>query len=297
MTPCAAPRVSAERPGRRPGRAAATRVAAALASLLAGATPQALAAPPAPHLAPQRANVVETTFESVDAVVAGQWEFPQITPAPLVVLLPASASVDRDGLPSGADNPPSDGIYHQLARALVDAGFAVFRYDSPGTGRSSHGRYATERSTALEGFARAVDHARVDTSQVYLLGHSASTDAIVGIYPRYEAINPVAGVILLSNRVGETDLVRVGAPTLIVVTDKNPDDLYQHGRFPADARARQTEPKLSTELVTVPEADHSLLSAEETSEGKRYSFDPRVTEAVLRWLGQRRGSAPSMTAG
>lgn len=248
-------------------------------------------APPAPHLAPSRANVVETTFNSVDAVVAGQWEFPESTPAPLVVILPASTNVDRHGLPKGADVEPGDGIYAQLAARLLREGFAVFRFDSPGTGRSGRGRFSTERSTALEAYTRAVDHARVDTSRVFLLGHSGSTDAIVGIYPRYEAANPLGGVVLLSNRVGETDLLRVEAPVLIVVTDKNPDDLYQHGRFPTDARSRAEDRDLPTTLVTIPDAEHSLLT--ETGEGvdKRYAFDPRAVTALLEWLGRRSAGA------
>ena len=238
---------------------------ATAACLLFGSAAAALAAPPAPHLAPSRANVVETTFQSVDATVAGQWEFPERTPAPLVVIVPASPNVDRHGLPKGADVEPEDGIYAQLAAKLLERGYAVFRFDSPGTGRSGRGRFATERSTALEAYTRAVDHARVDTDRVFLLGHSGSTDTVVGIFQRYHDANPLAGVVLLSNRVGETDLLRVEAPVLIVVTEKNPDDLYQHGRFPTDARSRAEDKILPTELVTIPEADHSLLS--ESGEG------------------------------
>ncbi|MFN2375655.1 MAG: alpha/beta hydrolase [Candidatus Binatia bacterium] len=228
---------------------------------------------------------VDTTFESVDATVSAQWEFPARTPAPLVVLIPASESVDRDGLPPGYGEDPSTGIYAQFARKLLEAGFAVFRYDSPGTGRSSSGQFCTVRSTALEAYTRAVDHPKVDISHVFLLGHSASTDTIVGIYTRYAAVQPPAGVVLLASIVGETDIVRVEAPTLIVVSDKTPDDVYKHGQFPADARSRHTEKKLETSLVNLPGAEATLLTpTDKNGGGKHYSIDPRAVDATLNWL-------------
>jgi pimeloyl-ACP methyl ester carboxylesterase len=260
--------------------------------LLAGVPAAALALPEAPAAASAGTAVekIETTFESVDATVSAQWEFPARTPAPLVVLLPASEAVDRDGLPPGYGEDPSTGIYAQLARKLLDAGFAVFRYDSPGTGRSSQGQFSTVRSTALEAYTRAVDHPKVDGAHVFLLGHSQSTDTIAGIYPRYAAVRPPAGVVMLANLVGETDIVRIDAPTLIVVSDKTPDDIYQYGQFPTDARQRSTDRKLETSLVTINGAEATLLTpTDKNGGGKLFSIEPRAVDATLEWLKGRLG--------
>lgn len=238
--------------------------------------------------APSAIERVETTFQSVDATVSGQWEFPAKTPAPLVVLLPASESVDRDGLPAGYGEDPSNGIYAQFAKALVEAGFAVFRYDSPGIGRSSSGQFSTTRSTALEGYTRAVDHPKVDRDHVFLIGHSASTDSVVGIYPRYAEACPVDGVVLLASIIGETDILRVDAPVLIVVSDKTPDEIYQHGQFPVDARSRNKDKKLETTLKTLTGAEETLLSSTDKPDGgKHYALDPRAVEATIEWLRAR----------
>jgi len=239
----------------------------------------------APAVTAPAVEKVETTFESVDATVSAQWEFPAHTPAPLVVLLPASEAVDRDGLPPGYGEDPSTGIYAQFARKLLAAGFAVFRYDSPGTGRSSPGQFSTVRSTALEAYTRAVDHPKVDPEHVFLIGHSASTDSVVGIYPRYAAVRPPAGVVLLANVVGETEIVNVDAPTLIVVSDKTPDEIYQHGQFPKDARERSTTKKLETSLVVLSGAEETLLSpVDKNGGGKIYSIEPRAVDATIDWL-------------
>ncbi|HXC52998.1 MAG TPA: alpha/beta hydrolase [Candidatus Limnocylindrales bacterium] len=260
--------------------AIASAACALTAVLLAPATAHALA--DAPAAAPQGIEKVETTFESVDATVSAQWEFPAHTPAPLVVLIPASEAVDRDGLPPGYGEDPATGIYAQFARKLLAAGFAVFRYDSPGTGRSGPGQFCTVRSTALEAYTRAVDHPKVDGEHVFLIGHSASTDTVVGIYPRYAAVRPLAGVVLLANIVGETEIVGVAAPTLIIVSDKTPDEIYQHGQFPRDARVTK---KLETSLVVLPGAEETMLSPiDKSGGGKIYSIEPRAVDAVLEWL-------------
>ena len=48
------------------------------------------AAPAGPQSSTEkRPSIVETTFESVDATIAAQWNFPDRSPAPLVVFIPA----------------------------------------------------------------------------------------------------------------------------------------------------------------------------------------------------------------
>ncbi len=232
----------------------------------------------------KRPRVEETTFKSVDATISAQWEFPAVTPAPLVVILPATSGVDRHGLPPGHSDRPEIGIYNQLAKRMVEAGFAVFRYDNAGTGKSGRGHYSTDRSTSLEAYVRAVDHARVDTDHVFLFGHSGSTSAIAGIYPRYESVKRPAGVILLSNRVGETEAMRIAAPTLLIVSEALPDDQYQRGRFVKEARDRHTEAELATDLVTIGDCDHALLTSVERSRGKVYSIHKKAVDAILTWL-------------
>jgi pimeloyl-ACP methyl ester carboxylesterase len=254
-------------------------------------------APPA-HAAPapnaqsstqQRPEVVQTTFQSVDATIAAQWEFPQHTPAPLVVLIPGGGRMDRNGWMPGMGENPEHGIYAQLAKRLVESGFAVFRYDKPRAGRSSPGQCATQRSNALEAYTRAVEHPRIDPARVFLLGHNLGTDTIAAIYPRFAAVAKPAGTVLVDNAVGESDAVRIEAPTLIVNADADPDDRVQYGQFVAEARRKVEGHKLDTELVIIEHSQTGLLSTNETGKDVFYTLDPRATDAVLRWLMQHRG--------
>jgi alpha-beta hydrolase superfamily lysophospholipase len=239
--------------------------------------------------ATERPQTVQTTFQSVDATLAAQWDFPAQTPAPLVVLIPGGGRMDRNGWMPGMGENAAHGIYAQLTKRLVESGFAVFRYDKPGAGRSGPGHFATERSNALEAYTHAIEHPRVDPERVFMLGHGLGTDTIAAIYPRFAAVTRPAGAVLLDNAVGESDGVRIEAPTLIVNPGKDPDDKFQYGAFVADARSKVEGRKLETELVILEGAQPGLLATSETGKDVYYTLDSRATDAVVRWLMQHRG--------
>jgi alpha/beta superfamily hydrolase len=268
-----------------PARARAAAAAGVLTLL--SVTPASLAAPPPP--APEgadRDHTVETTFQSVDATIAGQWDFPAHTPAPLVVIIPSQGRLDREGRPPGLGEEPGHGMYGELADALVKAGFAVFRFDKPGAGRSAPGQFATERSNALEAYTRAVDHARIDRDHVFLLGHSLGSDSIAGIYARYQAVAPPRGVIFFDNNVGERMSLDVKAPLLIVNPNKDPDDRYTFGEFVVEARNVAPGGKLETSLVLIDDAEPGLL-APTVVDNETLELHPRAIAAAVEWLRKR----------
>jgi len=260
----------------------AAGVAAVLTISLPAPTARAAGAAPGTSTTP-RDQVVQTTFESVDAVLAAEWDFPAHTPAPLVVLIPCQGRLDRDGRPAGLGEEPVEGMYAKLAKALVGAGFAVFRFDKPGAGRSAPGRFATERSNAIEAYTRAVDHARIDTDQVFLLGHSEGTDTIAGIYSRYEAVAPPKGVVFLDSVVGERMSMEVKAPLLIINPNKDPDDRFTYGEFVVETRKSASEGKLATDLKLIEGAEPGLL-APSVGETETLDLHPSAITAVVEWL-------------
>jgi len=261
--------------------------AVAVATLTFG-TPSGVAAPAPEDRKPARPSVVQTTFKSVDAVLAAQWDFPTQSPAPLVVLIPSGGRIDRNGWHPGLGEDASHGIYAQLTSELVAKGFAVFRYDKPGAGRSSPGRFATERSNAIEAYTRAIDHARVDPERVFLLGHSIGTDTIAGIFPRFEAVAAPVGTVLLDSMVGETASLRIKAPTLIVNSGRDPDDRYQYGEFVVESRERAEGKEMETELVVIDRDKRGLLSESSKNGATVLTLDPRATGAIVDWLMRHR---------
>ena len=257
--------------------------------MLLTATRVAAAVTPGDGKIANRPSTVQTTFQSVDATLAGQWDFPAAGQAPLVVIVPPGGRVDRNGWPPGADFELGKGVYQHLAELLVEKGYAVFRFDAPGAGRSSPGHWATDRSNALEAYTRAIDHARVDTERVFLLGHGSGTATIAAIFERFEQANPLNGVALLGNRVGERQALELSPPLLLVVGEKYPDDLYQHGRFVLDARKHHDESKLETTLVSIEGSDSSLVREVTDNGAPGLALRPEATRALLDWLASHRG--------
>ncbi len=237
--------------------------------------------------------MVETTFESVDATIAAQWDFPDRSPAPLVVLIPAGGRLDRNGWHAGTGQSPEHGMYAALARELVRAGFAVFRFDKPGAGKSSRGRFATERSNALEAYTRAIDHSRIDPDNVFLVGHAGGTDTIAGIYPRYVEVLEPAGVAFLNNAVGENESLRIDVPLLIVNAGKNPDDRFQYGSFIVETRKKRSDGGLDTDLVIIEDAEPGLLSSRKAGNDTVYTVDPAAVRATVSWLSGKVGRGRS----
>jgi hypothetical protein len=239
----------------------------------------------------QRKRVVETTFKSVDATLAGQWDFPERSPAPLVVIVPSSASLDRNGWPPAMGEDPETGLYARLTETLVQNGFAVFRFDGPGTGRSGRGNFSTDRSNALEAYTRAVDHARVDPDNVFMLGHAKGSTTVATIYGRYKHVLPPAGVVLVHNSVGEQMSLQIDAPLLIVNPAKDPDDRYRYGEFVVEARANDEDRKLKTELVIIQGAEPGGLSPPDPEHPDTIRMHPKATQAIVDWLRVRHAAS------
>jgi alpha/beta superfamily hydrolase len=269
-------------------------VAVAIAAI---ATP-ASAAPGggSPGLTTERKRVVETTFRSVDATLAGQWDFPERSPAPLVVIVPSSPRLDRNGWPPAVGEEFGKGLYARIADTLVSNGFAVFRFDGPGTGRSGRGRYATDRSNALEAYTRAVDHARVDPDNVFMLGHSTGSGTVASIYGRYESVVPPAGVIFLDNSVGEQMSLQIDAPLLIVNPGKDPDGRFQYGEFVAEARGNHEREPLETEVVILMDAERGALAPPDPEHPNTIRLHPKAVTALVRWLREQHAESAGRSA-
>ena len=250
------------------------------------------ASPPPLGRSPERDRQVQTTFESVDAVLAAQWDFPARTPAPLVVLIPSQGRLDRDGRFPGLGDGSEGGMYAELTTSLVAAGFAVFRFDKPGAGRSAPGHFATERSNAIEAYTRAVDHARIDKDNVFVVAHGVGSDAVAGIYSRYQEVVPPRGVVLLDNAIGERMCLEIKAPLLIVNPNKDPDDRYTHCQFVVEARNVAPGGKLVTELVLVDGAEPGML-APSVDGSERLELHPRAITATVEWLRKKHADAPA----
>ena len=126
-------------------------------------------------------DVIETTFSSGDAILAGTLTLPYGDgPHPGLVIVSGSGAQDRDGMNPGM---PGYRPLRWLADHLTRHGFAVLRFDERGIAASTGDHESATTADLADDVAAGLRHLavadRVDAARVGLLGHSEGS-VIVG---------------------------------------------------------------------------------------------------------------------
>lgn len=166
---------------------------------------------PTPQLAPTTREQRQIAFFSGNVKLAGELDLPRSTGnAPLVFIIHHSGPVGRNA-------------YGYLAELLTEAGFAVFRFDKRGVG-ASEGEYGCcEAEDALAAYRAAVAEAGIDRNRVFIVAQSIGSQYLAEHFAEFAAVQPPAGVALLSSLVGPDAITAIAAPVHIVVADSEPN--------------------------------------------------------------------------
>ncbi|HFD87411.1 MAG TPA: alpha/beta fold hydrolase, partial [Gammaproteobacteria bacterium] len=111
---------------------------------------------------------------------------------PLVLMIPGSGDIDRDG----NSKYQKLNIYNAIAHSLANNGIASFRYDKRGTGRSDGDFYSTGHFQLVDDARKCLKYllGNVNIESMFVLGHSEGTI----IAPRLvQDSDKVFGIILL----------------------------------------------------------------------------------------------------
>ncbi|HHY58530.1 MAG TPA: alpha/beta hydrolase [Chloroflexi bacterium] len=166
---------------------------------------------PTPQLERTTRERRQLIFPSGDVALAGELDLPRNKgDAPLVFIIHHSGPVGRNA-------------YGYLAELLTGAGFAVFRFDKRGVG-ASEGEYGCcEAEDALAAYRAAVAEPDIDRSQVFIVAQSIGSQHLAEHFAQFAAIQPPAGVVLLSSLVGPEEITAIAAPVHIIVADSEPN--------------------------------------------------------------------------
>jgi pimeloyl-ACP methyl ester carboxylesterase len=190
--------------------------------------------------------------------IAGQLDKPAGNgPFPLVILVGAGGQIDRDG------TSPQFEAFRDIYLPLVDiaarAGWAIFRYDRPGSGRSRPSD-RNELLDVLDAVLFACQLPDVDPRRVVLIGHASGADILQGGYEYLEqtiGFSALRGVILLSSTVRSRFARRMAGDLLIVIGESDSAAQLSAARG-AVAAHRRNYGERSAEALVVGRADHAL---------------------------------------
>ena len=138
---------------------------------------------------------VDLNFSSGTLSISGTLTTPSISQLPpCVVMIHGSGAQDRDGNISGFRVQ----IFKFIAEYLAENGIASLRYDKRGCGRSDGNYKVAGLSELVDDAGAAIghisSHQNIDTSQIYVLGHSEGAVLTPEICLRNPAVR---GAILL----------------------------------------------------------------------------------------------------
>jgi len=215
-----------------------------LAGLCACAVPVATPTRADPRFIPFESVTQEIVFASADGTrLAGQFDAPPtLTSAPLTFIIHHADAVDRD-------------IYQYLAARLVPAGYAVFRFDKRGTGKSD-GQYGCCEDEDVLAAYRAVVARRAE-ARLFIIAQSIGTDILAQRWQTFTQIRAPDGIILLSSRLEGERVTVLDAPLAIVVSDSEPALTAICADAVAAHRARY--PAYAATCEVIPQSEHTLF--------------------------------------
>jgi pimeloyl-ACP methyl ester carboxylesterase len=231
------------------------------------------------YLIPFESDTQQVQFESADGTaLAGQVDWPKgVNHPPLVFIIQHSGPVDRDA-------------YQYLAALLVPEGYAVFRFDKRGNGKSGGTYGCCEEEDALAAYWAAVNLSGFDPERIFIIAQSIGTEILARQYEGFANLQPVRGVVLLSSLLKGEEVVRIESPVYIIVSDSEPD---LQAITEASVNAHRQKYSSGAGYFIAPQTEHTLFDiSQEPIDWSdpnwplRFSVD--AAESLLFWLNEHR---------
>ena len=200
---------------------------------------------PTPQLESTTRERRQIAFAAGAVTLAGELDLPRTEDAaPLAFIIHHSGPVGRDA-------------YGYMAELLTGAGFAVFRFDKRGVGASGGEYGCCEAEDALAAYRAAVAQTGIDRQQVFIVAQSIGTAHLADHFAAFAAVQPPAGVALLSSLLGPERITAIAAPVHLIVSDSE-DNLDAIGAQAAAAHRTQW-PESGATLYVAAESEHTLF--------------------------------------
>ncbi|MDL1902110.1 hypothetical protein FBR02_15240 [Anaerolineae bacterium CFX9] len=218
----------------------------------------------------------EVTFAGDSVLLSGQMDYPQ-RPVPkegfpLLFILHDAQCTTRER-------------YIAHAQVALENGFAVFRWDKRGTGRSGASARGSTIQDAVNAWEIALSQPSIQRRRAVILANGAGTGVIGSAFGLFARIQRPYAVGLIASALDETAILAIDAPVHIVMSADDWNDPARYATAAANAH-NASYPHGATYAV-VPGADRLLLD-------EHGSLYPEAREAVSDWLNDILHPSPSI---
>lgn len=201
----------------------------------------------------------EVVFAGDQVLLAGQVDYPAAPRPtggyPLMFILQHAGCNTRE-------------YYNPLAVLALASGYAVFRWDKRGTGRSGASGRGSTTQDAVYAYQMALDQDNIDPHYITILAEGAGSGLLGSSFGLFARVQLPQQVILLSNQLDADAIVALDAPVRIILheEDWNSWEVYgeaatlAHNRAYRHGAAYYVAPRVDPTPVTAIDELRSLHS-------------------------------------
>lgn len=192
-------------------------------------------------------HIHELIFAGDGVRLAGQIEYPyrptRTTRFPVLFILHHAGSDAREG-------------YQPFAQLGLEAGYAVFRWDKRGTGRSGAGGCGSTIQDAVNAYEVALEQRAVDPRRAVILAQDAGAGMLGDAFGLFARAQLPQGIILATNPLDEEAVLAIETRLLIVAGEYDWNPWQRFARAAAESHNRAY--RHGTTYYVAPFADRML---------------------------------------
>lgn len=161
-------------------------------------------------------TVKEVEFNSGPFKMAGQIEYPKGEgPFPGVLFIPGLPQHDRFGSAKGY--PGYDNYFQPFAMAILEAGWAIFRFDKGGTGNSSSG--LNIQADIVAAYRSLITQENVNLDRIGVIAFQAGAAYFYRKSFEMQILNKIHHASLISTGVNDQKIEGFDLPILVIAGD------------------------------------------------------------------------------
>jgi uncharacterized protein len=215
-------------------------------------------------------SVREIAFAGDGVRLSGQIDYPHMAPRrssgyPLIFILHHAGCNTREA-------------YSHYAQAGLSCGYAVFRWDKRGTGRSGAGGRGSTTLDAVLAYETALEQPHIDPRRAVILAQNEGTLLLGDSFGLFARLQRPHGVILAGNMLDARAILAIDAPVQVVLGQRDWNDWSSYARE-ACAAHNQVYPHGASYYVA-PDADRRLM----IGEGSQRQFHHGAERIMRDWL-------------